>query len=120
MHSESLLRHPFDSGTIQRLRFTLRESAQEKFQQHGAFGIGMLDRIEQFSNHDLDAQFFTKLAPEALLEGFARFAFATGEFPQAAEMRGGVALGDEQLTGAEDEAGADFNDLVAHQRPMLL
>jgi hypothetical protein len=45
-----------------------------------------------------------------LFKGFIRFALAAGKFPQAAEMRLGVTLGDEQFATAENQGGGDIND----------
>lgn len=120
MRVEANAIHPFDRSTIECLWFALRQLTEEKFQQDGALGIGVRDGVEQFTNDDFHAEFLAQLAPETLLEGFTGLAFAAGKFPQPPEMRGGVALGDEQLAGAKDEARADFDDFRAHQRPMLL
>lgn len=117
MCGESIVRHPFYGGAIQRLRFTLRELAQEELQQHGALGICVLDGIEQFTHHNFHSQFLPQLAPEALLESFAGFAFAAGKLPQAAKVRVRVTLGDEQFARAEDQTGADFDDLCSHLNP---
>jgi hypothetical protein len=58
---------------------------------------------------NFDAEFFAQFADEALLGGFAGFAFAAGKFPQAAEVRVGVTLGDQKFAVVEEQGGADFN-----------
>ena len=103
------------------MRFARWQEAEKEFQQHRAFGISVRDGIEQLADNDIHTEFFAKFAGETLLKGFSCLAFASGKFPQPAEMRIRMALCDEEFAGAEDEAGADFNDSrrVAH-RPMLL
>ena len=46
-------------------------------------------------------------------KGLVRLAFAARELPQPAQVRIGVALGDEQLAVAEDQGGGDINDGMA-------
>ena len=60
---------------------------------------------------NFQAKFFADFPDKTLLEGFIRLAFAAGKFPKSAEVRIRVALGDEQFAVAEDERGADFNDI---------
>jgi len=67
--------------------------------------------FQKFAHNYFDAQFFAKFPNQTFLERLAGFTFATGKFPQAAEMRVGVALGDEKFSVAEDETGADFDQL---------
>ena len=100
---------PFYCGAIERLGFALGQPAEEEIQQHRPLGVSVRDGLKQCSDNDFDAEFFPQFTDKALLEGFARFAFATGKFPQAAQMRIGVALRDEQLAGTEDQARADLN-----------
>ncbi len=69
----------------------------------------MGDDLKQFANLHVHSKFLTQLADEALLESFIRIAFATGKFPQPAEMRPCVTLCDEKFTGTEDQTGADFD-----------
>jgi len=71
----------------------------------------MGDLPEQLANADLDSQFLPQFPHEALLERFALLALATGKFPQTAEMRIRVALCDQHLSVAENQAGGDVNDL---------
>jgi hypothetical protein len=59
---------------------------------------------------DLDAEFLAQFADQTGFVSFPRLAFAAGEFPQAREVSAGGALGDEELPGAEDEAGADLHE----------
>jgi len=60
--------------------------------------------FHQFKDLHLDAQFFGQLAPQTLFEALTRFAFAAGKFPQAAQVRAGRTLGDEQLAAAKNQA----------------
>lgn len=69
----------------------------------------MSDGIEKSPDRDFHPQFLPQLADETFLKSFSRLTFAAGEFPQTAQVRIGVALGDEELAGPEDEAGADFD-----------
>jgi len=112
--------NPLDCRAIDRLRLTVWQVAEKKLQQDGAFGICVFHGLEQCSDDDFDAKFLAQLADKALLEGFARLTFAARKFPQAAEVRSGVTLGNEQFSRTKDQAGADFDDLASHQRPMLL
>lgn len=120
MRSQPSAIHPLDGSAIKWLRFTMRQLAQKELQQDSALGIRVRDGLKQFAHDDFNAEFLAEFTQERLLEGFAGLEFTAGEFPQAAEMRVGMALGDEQLTGAEHEARADFDDFRTHQRPMLL
>lgn len=114
--------HPFQCGATEGLGFTLREPAKKESQVDSLFRIGVRYGFEQCADFDLDAEFFVQFAGETLLEGFAGFTFSARKFPQATEMRVDVALGDEQFTGTEDKAGADFDDFIAHlnHQPILI
>ena len=68
----------------------------------------MREFLDEFADADFHAEFLAQFPGEALLGGFARLAFAAGKFPQPAEVRVRVALGDEEFAGTEDEAGADL------------
>jgi hypothetical protein len=89
------------------LRFAAQQPADEKFQVNGFLRVGVGDGFKQFADGDFHAEFLADFADQALLEGFVRFAFAAGKFPQPAEMRFGVALGDEQFAAAENQGGGD-------------
>ena len=60
-------------------------------------------------NLNLDAQFFLQLAAQAFLKAFLRLPFATGEFPKTAQMSVGMALGDEELAVAKNQASSDLD-----------
>ena len=75
----------------------------------------MLNGLDEFAHYHFDAEFFTQLTRETRFKTFIALALATGKFPQSAEMCVSVALRDEQLAIAKDEAGADFNDLLRVQ-----
>ena len=79
----------------------------------------MGERFHQAADFRLDAQFLGQFAMQALLEGFARLAFPAGKFPQAAQVRLRLPLGDEQLALAKDQARRHLDD-HAFPRPMLL
>ena len=84
--------------------------AAEKFQAHALLRVVVLDGFEEFADHDFDAEFLAQFADERDFKGFARFHFAAGKFPQPAEVRVCVALGDKELARAEDKSGADVDD----------
>jgi hypothetical protein len=84
----------------------------EEAEADGFFGVSVGDFFDLVSDGDFDAEFFAEFADEAVLESFAELDFAAGEFPEAAEVIAGAALGDEELAGAEDEAGGDIDDFV--------
>ena len=110
MRGEVRLFDPFHGGAVQWLRFAGEKLAEKKLQMDGFFGVVMADFLEQFTHGDLHAEFFADFADEALLKGLARLALAAGEFPQAAEVRIRMALGDQEFSVAKDERGAYFND----------
>ena len=60
---------------------------------------------------NFDSQFFAQFPGQAGFKGFVGLALATGEFPQSAQVRIGVALGDQQLAVSENQAGGDVDDL---------
>jgi hypothetical protein len=81
------------------------------------------DGFEQFVDNDFDAQFFEEFAVKALFERFARLAFASREFPSAAEMGLKGTLGDQELAASKDDPSGyldvgprGFHDYL----PMLL
>ena len=69
----------------------------------------MGDFFQQSANGNFHAQLLADFADEALLKVFVRLALAAGKFPQAAEVRMGVAPGDEEFSAAKDERGTDFD-----------
>ena len=91
------------------MRLAVQQAADKKFQVDGFLRIGVGDGLKEFADGDFHAEFLADFADEALLEGFARLAFAAGKFPQPAEMRLGVAPGDEQFAVAENEGGGNFD-----------
>ena len=112
MSGQSGFANPLHGRTVERLRFARQKFADEKFQVDGFFRIVVENFLEQFADGNLHAQLLADLADEAFLKRFARLALAAGEFPQSAQVRLGMALGDEELAVAEDERGADFNDMM--------
>jgi hypothetical protein len=73
------------------------------------------DLFDLRADGHVDTEFFAEFADEAVFEGFVGFDFATGEFPEEAEVIAGAALGDEELASAEDQAGGDIDDF-GHDR----
>jgi len=106
--------HPLHRSAIQRLWFARPKLADEKFQQDAFFGIGVGNFFKQIADSNLDAQFLSNLADEALFKSFARLALATGKLPQPALMRVWVALRYQQRAAAKNQCGTDFN--VAFRR----
>ena len=86
------------------------EAADEKFEEDVFFGVGVPDGFEEVYDVDGDAEFFADFAEEALFKGFGGFAFAAGEFPEAAEVGAGLAPGEEDAAAAKNEGGGDFHD----------
>jgi hypothetical protein len=82
----------------------------------------MDDLLDQVAHLGVDAQFLGQFPLETLLEGFARLALSAGEFPQAAQVRARRALGDEQFSLSEDQAGGHFNWRIAvgHDEALLI
>ena len=77
--------------------------------------------LHEFFDVNFNSKFLLQFAMKAVLKALSRFAFAAGKFPQAAEMRSGGALGNEELAGAKDETGGHFDARRrAHYRPTLL
>jgi hypothetical protein len=70
------------------------------------------DALDLLVNAHGHAQFLVQLATETVLKTLAQLAFATGEFPQASEVRARKPLGDEELAGAEDEAGTHLDGIT--------
>ncbi len=101
--------NPLHRRAVQRLRFPGKQLADKEFQMNGFFGIGVGDFFKQSANGNLHTELLADFADEALLIGFMRLALAAGKFPQTAEVRMGVAPGNEKFTAAKDERGADFN-----------
>jgi len=79
-----------------------------------AIGILVSYFLNEFSDLDIDSEFFGQFAPQTLLKSLRRLTFAAREFPQPAHMRLFVALGDEQFSGPEDQAGGNLHDRRAH------
>jgi hypothetical protein len=95
---------------IDRSRLVLSPATPKKFQLYGLFRIRMREALQHFSHLHFNAQLLAQFANETLLEGFAPLAFATGKFPQPAEVRPRVPLRDEEFAPAKNKAGRDFND----------
>ena len=74
----------------------------------------MRDFLAEFVNGDFDSQLLAQLAAQTLFKRLAFMPFAAGKFPQAAEVRVGVALCDEEFAGAEDQSRRDFDELRTH------
>lgn len=100
---------PFARGTIQRLRFTVSQSAKKEPQVDGLCPIVVADRLEEFPHLHFHTKFLPQFADKALLKSLVRLAFAAGEFPKPAKMRSGVALGDQKFAGTENQTGTDFD-----------
>ena len=66
--------------------------------------------LDQLAHGHLDAQLLAQFARQAGFKGLVRLAFAAGELPQPAQVRVGMALGDEQFAVAEDQGGGDIDD----------
>ena len=101
--------NPLERRAIQRSWFAENQFAGEKFQPDGLFGVGVRNFFKQATDFDFNVEFLAQFADEALLESFARLEFAAGKFPESAEVRAGMAPGDEKFAAMEDERGADFN-----------
>ena len=78
---------PPERRAAERLRFAAFQPADEKFQVNGFLRVGVGDGFKKFADGDFHAEFLADFAHQALFKGFARFALATGKFPQSAEMR---------------------------------
>jgi hypothetical protein len=72
---------------------------------NGLLRVSVSDAFDFLTDTYIYAQFLLKFAAQAVLEGFSWLALAAGKFPQASEVPAGGALRDEELSGAEDEAG---------------
>lgn len=114
--AESFAGDPGEGVAVDGLGFAGDEGATEEAEADGFFGVGVGDFFDLAANGDLDAEFFAEFANEAMFEDFVGLDFAAGEFPEEAEVIAGAALGDEELAGAENEAGGDIDD-VSH--PMI-
>ncbi len=101
---------PLERRAAEQPRFAAFQPADKKLQVNGFLRVGVGDGFKKFADGDLHAEFLADFARQALLEGFARFALATGEFPQPAEMGIGVAPGDEQFAAAKNQGGGNFRD----------
>jgi hypothetical protein len=88
-------------------------------QSDGFFRVGVGDVLKQFAGGDLHAEFLVDFAGEALLKCFARLAFAAGKLPKSAEMGFRMALGDQNFTIAENQRGADFDDVRSLHHSMV-
>jgi hypothetical protein len=108
---EFVARYPAHRRTVNRLRLVRQPAATVKAQMDGLLGIGVRDGFDEFKHLNLATKFLAQFAAEALLEGFARFTFATRKFPEPAEVRIRVALGDEQFAVSEDQAGSHFDGI---------
>ena len=70
----------------------------------------MREAFKQLANLHLNAEFLAQFTRQAFLKGFVRLAFSAGKFPQPAQMRAGVTLGDQKFSPAKDEARRNLND----------
>ncbi len=106
---QASLVNPFHRRAIERLRLARQQAAEEKLQVNGFFRVGMGDLGEEFADGNVHSQFLADFPDEALLEGFTRLTLAAGEFPATAQMRRGVALGDQEAAVAKNKRGADLD-----------
>jgi hypothetical protein len=67
------------------------------------------DSFHQLSYRHLDAQLLKQFSAQTVLERLARMPLSAGKFPQPAQMRVGVTLGDEKFAVANDQASGDFD-----------
>ena len=105
MEVEFLPGNPFQRRTIQSDRLSFENRADKKPEMNGFPRIVVRYGFKTLSHAHLDSQFLPQLAFEALLESLASLAFATREFPQTAKVRLCVALSNQELAIAEDDAG---------------
>jgi len=63
------------------MRLSVSQPALEELQMDSFLRVGMRETLEQFAHRNLNAQFFTQLAGQALLESLALLALAAGKFP---------------------------------------
>ncbi len=70
------------------------------------------DGFDAFEDFHIAAEFLAEFAFQTFRKGFARFTFAAGEFPQTAQMRVSITLGDQKFAVAEDETSGDLNDVL--------
>ena len=112
VRAEGFAGDPGEGVAVDWLGFAGDEGAVEEAEADGFFGIGVGDFFDLRADGDFDGEFFAEFADEAVFEGFSGFDFAAGEFPEEAEVVAGAPLGDEELAGAEDEAGGDIDRSV--------
>jgi hypothetical protein len=72
-----------------------------------AVGVGVVQHVEGADDFDIDVDLLLDLAVEAGFDRLAGFAFAAGEFPIVGQRAGGLALGDEDLAGADNDGDGD-------------
>ncbi len=112
MGRQFLPAHPLQRRAIEQLRFTGGKLTEKKLQVNCLVSIGVRHALEQFAHTDFNAKFLAQFALQALPGSFARLAFTTGEFPQAAQVVTCMPLSDEQQPGTKDQASGDLNSLV--------
>ena len=109
--SQALSRGPLESSAANGPRLSLGQAAEEEFQVNGFFGVVVGDFLEQLAKRNLDAQFLAKLTHEALLDSFARFAFAAGKLPQTGHVSTGRTLGDKKFLSVKNQPGGNVDGL---------
>ena len=105
-----ILRDPREGGTPDGAWFVPSPGALEELKPDRLLGIAMRDRLDELANLNLDPELLHQFATQRLLEGFAGFSFAPGEFPQSGQMSASRALGDEEFSVPKNQSGADLND----------
>src|SRR5438552_3842599 len=104
-------RYPFESRAAKRLGFVLSPPALEELQVHRLFGVFMRDTLDELSDRHLDSKFFPQFPLQALLKSLVRLAFATWELPSTTKMGISLALCDQKLASAKNQAGRNVNDM---------
>ncbi len=89
--------NPFYGRTIKGLRLARKKLANEKLQVNRFSWIVVEELFEQFVDGNIHPQFLADFADQAFLKRFTQLTLAAGKFPQAAEMRLCMTLGDQQL-----------------------
>ncbi len=74
----------------------------------------MDERFDLLEHLHFNAQFLLEFALERLLEGFAGFEFAARKFPQPAQVRLRVALGNEEFALVEYQSGGNIDGFGVH------
>ena len=108
---QALSRGPFVRGAADGARLALGQSAKEEFQVNGFPGVVVGDFLKRLAKSNLDAQFLAKLTHEALLDSFARLAFAAGKLPQTGHVSTGRTLGDKKFLSVKNQPGGNVDGL---------